>query len=482
MIVTAHPLQRIGAYALAYIADMERSVDGAWPLPDPSQLGEAGFEAAVAVMTRDAVRAALVRDTKVARGFFLKCSLSLFPNSPMAHPSNARRSDEEIAERVRLWRSPPAEGGTKSTSEAPCVLCSQPSVGFFGKLDIPLAESEAYRNTTPRGHEGMALCWSCVCCFRAAPYGSWLTGGPSLALHSWDDQFMASAIATQVRVTRQVIEMGADRQTSLAAREALALRALRAYQHELTSGVELLVYSNNNRGPTLEVYGLDRPLAEWLRRTMRPSRRRAFRALLAAHRTAKVPGHVGLARSAFRAPERIPGACARWLWAALTRSGTDQDGTEQALALAELCYDYADKVMRMDKDNLEEIRATGRRVATIINAAPNAGKLTEFYSLFKSQSRLLSWLQRQSVEWVRHRRDSQDGPLLTTNGLGLLFDPDFENPAWFHRQMLLAAVTEELFRLGWRPEDGAGSEIEALWDVDELDVEFVGAAGGEDEQ
>ncbi|UWZ39441.1 hypothetical protein Drose_15085 [Dactylosporangium roseum] len=475
VILTAHPLQRIGAYALACLAGIERP-DGAAGLPDPHGLDVAGFEAAVAAMTEDAVRAALVRDTKTAVGFFLKCSLSFFPNSKMNHHSNAKRSDDEIAERVRAWRKPrpPMQSGSGVVG---CVLCSQPAAGFFGKADVPLAESDLYRNTTPRGHEGMALCWACLCCFYALPYGSWLTGGPSIAVHSWDEDFLASTVAAQVRLTRQVVEIGSAAARALQAREVLALRALRGHQHELTAGVELLVYGNNNRGPVLEVYGLDHALAEWLRRTsQRSGLRRGFRALLRAHRTAREPGYVGLARNAFRSPQRIPGACAAWLATAVLRSGCAERGDE-AVALAGLCFDYADKVMLMDKDDLDEIRATGRRIATLLRGETSSGRLREFYARFKDSGRLRSWLQRSAVEWLGRPRDGQDGPLVSTRGFALLFDPDFDNPAWFHRQMLLVAVTEELFRQGWRPEAGSDDGTEELPELDVQDNEFVGDAG-----
>ncbi len=502
MALTAHPLQRVGAYALACLAEAGRSeaerVDGGGGyggLPDPGALDAAGFAAAVAAMTADAVRAATGRDTKAPAGFFLKSSLSLFPNSPMFHPSNAKRSDAEIAERVRSWRSapPPGEPGVGTVH---CVLCGEPAVGFFGKMDVPLAESDAYRNTTPRGHEGMALCWACVCCFHALPYGSRMTGGPCLALHSWDEAFLAATVAAQVEVARRVVEVGADAQGSLASREVLALLALRRHGHRLTAGVELLVFSNNNRGPTLEVYALDQALAEWLRRTARlTSLRRGFRALLRAHRSVRNPGYVELARNVFRAPARVPAACAAYLAATLGRPHRDRpdrdrggddvlgdDVPGELAALAALCFDFADKVMLMDVSDLEEIRATGRRIATLFDETTTAGKLREFYTRFKASKSLRSWLQRESVDWVLDPRDGRDGPLVSTRGFGLLFDPDFDNQGWFHQQMLLVAVVEALAAQGWRPraadddadETGGAGELPEL---DRQDDEF--AAGGD---
>ena len=334
------------------------------------------------------------------------------------------------------------------------MLCSVPAVGFFGKMDVPLAESDVYRNTTPRGHAGLALCWPCLCCFFALPYGSHLTGGPSLALHSWDDGFLSRTVGIQVGRTLRVVATGAAAKEELRAREVLALKKLRNYDRPLADGVQLLVYSNNNRGPTFETYAVDQALAEWLRDTMHNVRlRTGFFGLLMAHRAKDLPGYVGLARNAFRSPERIPGACARYLSrVAFTQRRPDDRRWRDVAALAELCFDYADKVMRMDKGDLEEIRATAKRFAVLLARESTAGKIREFYTLFAKPTRLRARLQRSAIEWVLLAPADQRGPLLTTRGFGLLFDPDYDNQAWFHRQMFLVAVVEELHSLGWKPE------------------------------
>lgn len=84
--LTAHPLQRVGAYALAELADVE----------GPEAVGAEAFRAALGRMTRDAIFAARHRDTKVPGAFWLKASMSFFPNSPMNHNAYLRRkSDHE---------------------------------------------------------------------------------------------------------------------------------------------------------------------------------------------------------------------------------------------------------------------------------------------------------------------------------------------------------------------------------------------------
>src|SRR5690606_25612893 len=171
LVLTAHPLQRIGAFAFAALA-RARTLDAVSP-----EL----FAGVVQRMTDDAVRAALVRDSKRPAGYWLRCSRSFFPNAKMNHPSAARKDDSTLSAEVRRWRQMPHQ---ETWPQAECILCGRRAVGYFGKSDVPLAESDIYRNTTPRGHEGRALCWPSLDCFYALPYGCRRTGGPSIGVHS----------------------------------------------------------------------------------------------------------------------------------------------------------------------------------------------------------------------------------------------------------------------------------------------------------
>jgi hypothetical protein len=93
-----------------------------------------------------------------------------------------------------------------------------------------------------------------------------------------------------------------------------------------------------------------------------------------------------LARNAFRLPDRIPGACARYLVDAIVAPRPGDDRAAENTALAVLFFD-----------------------------------LREFHARFKEPARLRSWLQREAVEWVVKPPVDGDGPLLTTRGFGLLF-------------------------------------------------------------
>lgn len=80
VMLTAHPLQRVGTCALAALAGVA----------DPVGVTSAALDATMARMTEDAVRAAQAG----ARGeddFWLKASMGFFPNSKMNHLPTLRR-------------------------------------------------------------------------------------------------------------------------------------------------------------------------------------------------------------------------------------------------------------------------------------------------------------------------------------------------------------------------------------------------------
>ncbi|MGW7315530.1 hypothetical protein [Streptomyces sp. NPDC054865] len=465
--LTAHPLQRVGAYAIAALAGDDH----------PESLASAGFADAVEQVTRHAVAAALVRDSKGASGFWLKVSYSFFPNSPMNHPGNGKKSDDAVRDAIRGWRRLPVP---ESWPEAGCVLCGRRAVGFFGKVDVALAESEAYRNNVPRGHEGMALCHPCRASFHALPYGCQLTGGSSIAVHSWDERFLRRAVTRQVERNLPLAETGdpARRQTEV--REVVALTALRRYSERVTGGAELLVFNNNNRGQSLELHGLEQSLAEWLRSTSRdPGLRRGFTALLQAHASKVDPGVVALARNAFREPERILGSGARHVGRLVAGGAPDR---ERVADLVAVLYSFVTEVMLMNEKDLSEIRATAVRIGQLFGQESSGGKLRQFRSLLKDSPKLRRWFTDQGVRRAIRPPEGGGGPLVTERAFALLFDPGSDNPAWFHRDLLLVGVLEELSRLGWRADDAASVADDESdgGDLDAVDSTFITDDEGEE--
>ncbi|WP_399094181.1 hypothetical protein ACGH2B_25120 [Streptomyces sp. BBFR2] len=470
LVLTPHPLQRVGAYALAALAG-ER---------DPELLGPGGFERAVEELVGNAVQAS-VRESKAVDGFWQKMSLSFFPNSPMNHPGRRKgktddgrpKSDADVREAVRAWLTEPEAALGEGVG---CALCGREACGFYGKRDVVLAESEAYRNTTPRGHEGLALCWPCLASFYALPYGCQLTGGSSVALHSWNEPFLAQVVTRQVGRNRRLAVSGDESKRQTESRELVAMRALRAYSERFTAGVDLLIFNNNNRGQLLESHSVSQPLAEWLRRTSRlQDLRRAFTVLVRAHRTTNVSGAVGLARNAFRAPTRILSTGTRGLTSLMEAPDPD---VVAAAEVAGLLVTFAHEVMQVNEKDLAEIRATGHKLAGLWAEEKSIAPLKELRRLLRTPGKLRGWLTKQSVAWAADPGLFAEGPLISVRAHVLLFDVEQENRGWLHRDLLLISVLEELARRGWTPDDDAEPD-EVLAELDEADRKFI---NNEDEE
>ncbi len=188
--LTAHPLQRAGAFALAVLAGKR----------DPALISEVDLLRAVGLMRKDLRATADLADAKAPGGFWLGASHLFWPNSALSHPSRGKMPAAERVDRLESWRTLP---GPEQTIGVPCGLCGRPACGFYGKVDVPLGVSTAHRNTTARGHEGLALCRGCLASFHALPYGCAIAGGRAAVLHSWDERFMAATVAVQVYRMRQ---------------------------------------------------------------------------------------------------------------------------------------------------------------------------------------------------------------------------------------------------------------------------------------
>jgi hypothetical protein len=451
VVLTAHPFQRVGAFSLCALGDVT----------NPEGLTTERFDTAVAQMTTDAVRAAMVSDTKAEDGFWLKTSYSFFPGSKMNHPSRLAKLDG-LREEVSRWRQLPT---VEAWPAADCALCGRQAVGFYGKADVALAESVAYRNTVPRGHGGLALCWACLCCFYALPYGCALTGGSSSVLHSFEDEFLRTQVFRQVRSNDRHITLGRAVTKGAFSREATALRRLRAYEDRLTAGVDLMVFSNNNREQTLAVHSLSQPIAEWLRQTQRPSQGAGFAALLRAHRTRQAPGIAALARNAFRNPARIISAAASYVSAGAEQGGAVPDDVGD---LARVCRDFAGRILDVNDDDIKQVEALAANLAIVISGDTVRGPLTGLLHAAKSSAQLQALLRTMSAKWLLSPPPGSSGPLLTTRQFRLLFDPDGQS--WLYRQLLTIAVLQELSERGWRPGD-AKEAVEELDDETQVQAQ-----------
>lgn len=438
VVLTAHPLQRIGAFALAALA----------AAATPETMTSAQFEKATATMADHVVATADAEDSKAEGGFWLGVSYLMWPNSAMNPTARKKLTRPQLRERIRAWRTYP-----ETRLAVPCALCGRRACGFFGKVDVPLGASTEHRNTTAPGHSGLALCPGCLASFHALPYGCQIGGGRASALHSWDDKFLRRTVGVQVtRTLQQVAIASGAKGPGPFAREVAALRRLRGYEEGLGAGVELYVFSNSNREQVLEVYPLEQPLAEWLRATMRDTRAsQGFRYLSRAHWTEKIPGAALLARNAFRQPGRILQRAVGYLGGLALESGAPPAETE---ALTRICLSFAVEVLQVKERDAERITELAGRIADLIAAQPDPGRLKGYEHAQRDSRQLQAYLKREAVDWAL--RPGRAQPLLTDEQWRLLFEPDGQG--WFHRDLLLMCVLQALAARGWPPSAGPADD------------------------
>ena len=428
--LTAHPLQRVGAFALGALAGADA----------PEAMTGAQFERAAAVMADDVLATADLDDAKSEGGFWLGVSYLMWPNSAMNPTARKKLTKPQRRERIRAWRTYP-----QSRLAVPCALCGRAACGFFGKVDVPLGASTEHRNTTVPGHGGLALCTGCLASFHALPYGCQISAGRASALHSWDDAFLRHTIAMQVPRTRRQLTISSGAGGAVPyAREVAALRRLRSYEERLRAGVELYVFTNSNREQSLDVYALQQPLAEWLRASMLGDRAgEGFRYLVRAHWTEKVPGLALLARNAFREPERILGRAVGYVAGLALESGAPPAET---VALAGVCFSFATEVLQVQERDAERIKELAGRIAGLIAAQPEPGRLKKYEAAQRDSRQLQAYLKREAVDLALHSGQAQ--PLVTGEQWRLLFEPDGQS--WLHRDLLFISVLQGLAERGWK--------------------------------
>lgn len=437
--LTPHPLQRVGAFALARLAGVEH----------PGEIGETELQDAVSVMHGDLDLTTGAADPSAPDGFWLGASYLFWPNSRV--PNTTNRKKLTVAERrelLRQWRALP---GPAETIGVPCALCGRGACGFYGKVDVALGASVNYRNTTVRGHDGLALCRGCLASFHALPYGCAIAKGRAAVLHSWDEQFLGRWVGRQVHRMRQRADVAAGRfgDSRPYARQAAALARIRAYDMRLTAGVDLLVFSNSNKEQALDVYAMSQPLAEWVRVTRhRPELAAGWRYLVRAHHGPAVPGWSALARNLFAQPRRVVAVAAAYL---LARAGDLRVPPAEAPDLGTVCRDYAMGVLEMQKSDADEIRQLARKVAG--EAGQDESEFMKFIVATRKTSELKRWLRGKGISQVRYSRAPE--AFISERQWRLLFDsPD---DGFLNRDLLLICALEEVHGLDpkWRTDDPA---------------------------
>ncbi|WP_418155849.1 hypothetical protein [Actinoalloteichus caeruleus] len=458
--LTAHPLQRVGAFALAVLAKESH----------PRRVSEDRFLRVWNRMTEDAVAATRETDAKQPGAFLLSASYALWPNSKMNIPSLRKLSADQRGQAVVEWRTPRPPG---SWPEAPCALCGRRACGFYGKVDVPLAMSTEYRNTTVVGHDGMPLCRTCLGSFYALPYACHFQGGRATITHAWDEDFLSFATRHQVEDTRKRIGRVSVTPSKWPAyvRESLLVNRIRAYGHPVRSDVSLIIFTNNNQEQELTEQRMDQPLVEWIHAVRQDKTSDPWNSLERACHSEKVPGAAALAGELVRSPRRLPAKVLRYLVPLLTSAPDTRDEIRQ---LVGALRSFVGKVLHVNDRELQEIEGLGKRTAALMMATRK--KVKPFVVAYRKSTTFRKWFNDGAVEWLLWRDREEltslidtTEPFVTPTHLRWLFEPDEQ--AWLRRNLLFVAVIHELHSQGYRPDSDDTRSIEDTLHTDGEDKE-----------
>lgn len=424
--LTAHPLQRAGAYAIAALAKAGH----------PHAVTSDQFQRVIRTMIGDLVATSTV--VKGSAGWYLKgLSYTLWPNCALHYKSKCTPAG------IATWRSaPPVE----EWPDAPCSLCGRPACAWYGNVDIPMGASVEHRNTTAPDHQGTPLCFPCVSSFHALPYVFTAGGGLLYGVHSWDEEFMARATRSAVPANRRNMALRRDlkRGGGFFAVEFAALRALRWWDRRITAGVQAIQFSNNTRDMKFHVEDMGQPLAEWLRSTASDSGRRiGFRYLAQSQASAKVPGLRMLAWRAFNQPAQIPARATGWIRDQISESGRIPAAVPH---LAPLVRTYLTEVLHVLEKDVGHVTTVARRIADVVTTTDDKS-LKKFVVATRRPNDLKSWLRSEIAGWARKRpADTASDPFISVAQWRVLFDAG--NSSWSARELLFVAVFEELCTRG----------------------------------
>lgn len=459
LVLTASPLQRVGAFALAELADVSH----------PKDVSGQALADVVKLMTRhllETVKAAKAADPG---GFWLGASYLLWPNSKLNPTARGKQSPAERERLIREWRAWPDSAGWPGV---PCAYCGRAACDWYGKVDIPLGASIAHRNTTAPGHEGTPLCYPCVASLWAFPYGASLSGGRAALMHSWDDEFLEKMTRTTVGRTLQQAAAGPSKgeKPGPYARELWVLHAVRAYSRRITSGVELIVLSNSNKEQLFATQELSQPVAEWLRSTNRDAERRAgYPTLAATQGTKQVPGEAFLAKRAFTRPAQVVDFAIGHILGLISPRVLIP---AEAKVLAPLLYSYCREVLTMDDKDVERIKELAGRLAALLGQDSRPGPFRDFIRANSKGGNLYGWFRSKGVDWLLFPRPRDTSAvLLPVQEYRLLFE---DERSWSWRRLLVFAVLEALAEAGWEPK-GSQEELQEIKDL-------ADAAGGDQEE
>ncbi len=464
---TGHPLLDVGLATLTAFARKDH----------PCDLTEADLQQAADYMARHYVVDPLKSFLTVA-----------FPNSGFTQPAFKKHPEKraQYARRVLFdaLDAPPAASRDPFTqtpaAQVPFDIKDVLPPGRAFRQHVPLLTGEGYINFHPYGDAGLPLSGETLLAFQALPLGCAKVSGRLLAVHSEDPGLMLHFASTFLAINQRHVKLAsAAGQTKLPdtslyqARTLLigllteALRERRRHTQENAPPPELTAYyfSNAGQNPQVIIFPLPLEVSDFLGAALSPVYRPAWDQLVVrawqltrprrGQEEAPPPRYNCLYEDLFALPQDAARFIRRYfLRRPAPASAEDDDPSrcydtrqEAALLSWQLTDLFLRKVVHMDRERIEHIRALGDALAGYI-VTQNDRRLLNDLLLARNYAQVRAALIKASQAEVKRGHP----PLITLDRFLAVFEQAEGLPHldWrLGRDLVLIRLFEQLYQRGW---------------------------------
>lgn len=431
--LTAHPLQRCGAWAVAVLAGRT----------DPTVVTADDLDAVARRLVDDVVAVSSLPE-KTANPDWWKVLNALYPN---AKPTYHARSRD--AGTLRPLVTSLFAADLPGAAARLCTFCSAPTDVLWAKSYLPLFDTAKFVNNLPPGTAGWPVCRGCRVALWALPYGAWVTAGSATAVRCANPAVERLFVARNVTRAARIRQVGFSGVPADASAEAVTLAALRAHAADVPADAVLFSFKNDNQEPWLKVTATRHAIGRLLVRIeSEPAARQGWHRLrrALAGRDKDRRGYTAIARTLFTDEHGSVDRLLHALHHELTDPPADPVTTDGWRRLGRV---YQEEMYGMDVERLAPAR---RLVVAWITAERNPrGRFNEYVNATDSGYLLHKLLMEASARLLRDGGQPPDvsaiAPTLFSTG------PD----GWRWRAQLFFEVVADLVAakapIGRKPTD-----------------------------
>lgn len=420
-----------------------------------------------------------------------------FPNSGFTNPAfeSAPHRRVEYARRLSSARASSADPQGQK-----CVFTGEPAsdVALSDKIPpgrafrqhIPLITGEGVINFYPWGDAGLPISGKALLCIQFFPMGCAKCGGKLLAVHSDNpdltyefaaeflEQNRAAVMLAQQAGEKKMPEASASAKTLLI-RTFLDIERKRLDLGQGSRPCSVTAYHLTNSGqsnpldtnPPLEIYHLPLELTAFLSQLIGPEYKSLWQRIedrawqldptsaTENSRRKSASGKTGPRRNflyedIFRLPEIAPTFIRRYFLRTPMRTSATNDPRayysikdEADLVSWKIADLFLRKVMGMDKQRIERIRALGDSLAEYVSSENDRRFFTTFFREMKYDY-FRNALIKANLAWIRGGHP----PLIKLDPYVEIFEEGDEVARWdwrLARDLVLIRLVERLYELGW---------------------------------